>query len=137
MNAVSEQIRGLIEDDSSLGLVFNTNLFIGKKIDVAESPIVVIYDTAGVKPTTDLAQMAEYRYDSAQILVNASTYTSAQKKAEELFQFLRNQIHVLDPEDSGVELTIQINQSPFLLEYDERNRVSFIFNINIERSSTL
>lgn len=129
MNAVSFDIKTLIEEDSSLGLVFGTNLFIGRK-PAAPSDCVTLYDVAGMAP--DLCLNKEgYNRDALQIVVRNTSYVTAMTTAWQLADFLQGQSNIVLDNIQYTLLRVVI--TPTVLEWDEDNCVLVLFSIEAQR----
>jgi len=128
----SEDIKDLLEGESSLGLVFGSNLFIGREPQTPRN-CITIYDTYGGPPSLTLQGNLDgiYEYTSIQIKVRDSSYVNAYQMSYNIMVFLHG-IH--GQEINGTLYTAIIcTGGPALLEWDDRANVSFILNFNIQR----
>jgi len=130
MNIPSEDIKDMLEDESSLGLTFATNLFIGREPSQPDD-CVTIFDTYGFPPLLTLDGKDAYYYPSVQILVRNSSYTTGL----ELIQDIRTVLHGKGPETWNATLytVIYCSSGPALRDWDENNRAHFIINFNMNR----
>ena len=130
MNSPSEDIKDMLEDESSLGLVFKTNLFIGRE-PPKPNDCVTIYDTYGSPPLRTLDKGGSYFYPSIQILVRNGDY----KEGWDLIQDIRTVLHGKAQETWNATLytVIYCSSGPALRDWDENNRAHFIINFNVQR----
>ena len=131
MNATSEDIKDMLEAESSLGLVFPTNLFIGRE-PTKPDDCVTIFDTPGGPPMIALSKAdSDYYYPSVQIRVRNNDYTVGW----DLINAIKVLLHGSGPEVwNGTTYTaIMCAQEPFPLGWDEHSRVWFVANFNIQR----
>jgi hypothetical protein len=123
---------GLEDSDSSsggLGLVFATNLFIGKE---PAKPIncVTIFDTSGMPPYMGLDTVG-YEYPSIQIRVRNSSYVTGWN----LIEGIKNSLHGRHQQTWNGTLysVIYCSSGPALLDWDDNGNVRLIINFNIQR----
>lgn len=129
MNAASVDIKDMLVADSSLGLEFARNLFIGLE---PTRPIntVTIFDTYGFAPDLGLTDVG-YERPSVQIRIrNADYHTGFQ-----LAQDIKDSLHGRSQETwSGTLYTvIYCSSGPALLDWDENGNARFIINFNLQR----
>ncbi len=128
MNATTIDIKDFLEEDSSLGLVFGENLFIG--IEPAEpTECVTLFDTYGVNQLTLDAQT--YEYPAIQIRVRSTRYDSAMSLAVQINDYLHGK-HQETINGTYYGL-IENAGGPALLDYDVKNRVRVIINYKLQR----
>ena len=72
MNPSSQDIKDMVDGESSLGLTFGTNLFTGIELSTPDDA-VTIFDTPGSPPQLALDD-SEYNYPSVQIRVRNNSY---------------------------------------------------------------
>jgi len=130
MNATSEDIKDMLEDESSLGLIFATNLFVGRE-PVEPDTCVTIFDTYGFPPLLTLSGNGGYYYPSVQIRVRGNDYLTGWN----LIQDIRTVLHGKAGETWNATLytVIYCSSGPALLDWDENNRPRFIINFNLQR----
>ena len=129
MNAASIDIKSILVADSSLGLIFGTNLFIGKE---PTSPLdcVTIFDTTGFGPEFTLDKQSLFN-PSIQIRVRSISYETGYAWIESIATALHLRAHEVWG-GTQYEL-ISIASGPALLDYDDRGNPRFIINFNIIR----
>jgi hypothetical protein len=130
MNSPSDDIKDILEA-AGLGLTFQTNLFVGTLPAQAQDNCVVVYDTPGWEP--DLTFNPDEKYDkpSIQVLVRNRDY----RQAYDLVNDIKTELHGLGHEvwnGTTYEL-VRCSQEPFPLGHDEKNRVRFVCNFDIQR----
>lgn len=129
MNAPSIDIKDLLVAEASLGLVFGTNLFIGKE-PAAINKTVTLFDTSGTN-NLGLNKDEVYEYPSVQIRVKDSAYNTAYTLASNIKSKLHGRANELC---NGTFYTlIAVASGPFFLDYDGNNNARFILNINLQR----
>jgi hypothetical protein len=136
MNAPSVDIKDMLiayenSDDSSeeLGLVFATDLFIGKE-PVKPKNCVTIYDTGGMPPYLGLTDVG-YEYPSIQIRVRNTDYRDGYKIIEKI----KNSLHGRNNEEwNGTLYTvIYCSTAPAIIEWDDNGNAIFVLNLNLQR----
>ena len=130
MQATSIDIRDMIEAESTLGLVFAENLFIGKEPSAPDN-CVTIFDTPSFPPMLTLDRDGNYEYPSVQIRVRNNQYQAGW----DLLNSIKETLHGRGQETwNGTFYTsIICIDTPTLLDWDENNRARFVMNINIQR----
>jgi hypothetical protein len=129
MNAPSVDIVDMLEADSALGLVFATNLFIGKE-PIEPDDCVTVYDTAGFAPQITF-DSALYSYPSVMIRVRAKHYTDAWDMINEIKVLLHGRAQ--ETWNGTLYSVIEVVSDPGLIDYDENNRPRFMMNLNLQR----
>lgn len=128
MNVVTRDIKDVLENDSSLGLTFGTNLFIGLE-PAMPSTCVTLFDTYGRNELTLDAQ--NYEYPAIQVRVRAALYDEAMSLAIQINNFLHGQHQqIINGTYYGL---IENVGGPALLDFDNKNRVRVIMNFNLQR----
>ncbi len=131
MNPVTVDIKDMLEDESGLGLVFATNLFIGREPTTPDN-CVTLYDPPGGRVGLTLdAKRERYLYNDLQVRVRNNSYVTGWEVAEEIMDYLHGWAN---EEYNGTYYAfIQCITPPELLEWDENNRAVFIVNFQIQR----
>jgi len=132
MNPTSVDVKDMLEAESSLGLVFADNLYVGRE-PAEPDDVVVIYDTPGGSPDLTLSNDAGFHRPSVQILVRNRSYNSGYILALSIL----NALHGRGPEtwNSTVYHPIVCVSGPALLDWDVNGRARFIINFKIMRRS--
>ena len=129
MNAVTVDIKDILEGESKLGLVFTDNLFIGQE-PTSPANCVTIFDRPSSPPQLNYDRFEIYEYPSIQIRCRNTSYVNAEAEARAIYLFL----HGLTTEINHTLYTlIRCMQTPVLLDWDENNRARFIVNFEIQR----
>ena len=129
MNAVTVDIKDILEGESKLGLVFTDNLFIGQE-PTSPANCVTIFDRPSSPPQLNYDRYEIYEYPSVQIRCRNVSYLEAEEQARDIYLFL----HGLKIEINNTLYTlIQCTTTPTLLDWDENNRARFIINFEIQR----
>jgi len=132
MNATSEDIKDMLEAESSLGLSYGTNLFIGLE---PSTPIdcVVVFDIPGFPPqlTLDGEDSNNYEYPSIQIRVRNSKYMDGLDLAQQIMTSLHGRAQ--ETWNGALYSIIYCSSGPALLDWDDNRHPRFIINFNIQR----
>lgn len=130
MSAPSVDIKDMLEAESSLGLTFATNLFIGKEPSQPDN-CVTIYDTPGGPPDLGLDKDDKYQYPSVQIRVRNNGYTTGWDLADDIKDVLHGRAH--ETWNGTYYTVISCTSDPALLDWDENGRARFIVNFEAQR----
>ena len=138
MNPTSFDIKDLLEDDSSLGLTYETNMFISKMTDQITVPnkCISIFDSPGFAPDHGPADdsLVERPGINIQVRGNIGEYVDTYLWAKAIRDFLK----AADKHNNEVNYTQYIGiwstGDPIFLGYDETLRPLFSLNFNIMRS---
>lgn len=130
MNPSSEDIKDILEAESSLGLVFGENLFIGREPSSPNNTIT-IFDTPGKPPQQTYKKGENYYYPSIQIRARNDDYISGIT----LLSSIRDVLHNMNNEtiNSTLYCSIVAKGEPALLDWDQNARPRFILNFDIQR----
>lgn len=132
MNPSSQDIKDILEAESSLSLTFATNLFVGKELAEPDN-CVTIFDTPGRAPQLTMGAKSDsgYFYPSIQIRVRNNSYSDGW----ELINDIKTLLHGITGEtwNSMIYDLIQCTGEPFLLDWDENDRARFVCTFNIQR----
>jgi hypothetical protein len=134
MNCASEDVKDILEAESSLGLVFATNLFIGLEPPMPNNS-VTIFDTPGYPPMLTLSGGTE-KFDrpSVQVRVRNAGYTTGWDLINDIKVLLQNVCNSGPVTWNGtVYMSIRALNDPFLLDWDDKIRPRFVCNFDIER----
>ena len=129
MQCPAEDIKDMLEDESSLGLTFATDLFVGREPPEPDDS-VTIFDTPGFPPALNLNDQG-YEYPSVQIRVRSNDYLTGWN----LIHAIQVVLHGKAGETWNATLytVIYCSSGPALLDWDENNRPRFIINFNLQR----
>lgn len=129
MNAASIDIVDMLEAESSLGLIFTTNLFVGKE-PTTPANTVTIFDTTSIPPQLALSSQG-YEYPSVQIRVRSTSFQTGW----DLIESIKSILHGKGQEtwNGTLYTVIYCASGPALLDWDENSRARIIMNINIQR----
>lgn len=129
MNAPSEDICDMLVADSSLGLIFATNLFIGKEPPKPRD-CVTIYDTVGYPPPLTLDNQF-YQKPSVQIRVRNSSYLIGMDLAQNILLSLQGRAK--ETWNGSLYTVIYCSGGPALLDWDDNENARFFINFEIQR----
>lgn len=130
MNAPSEDIKDMLEAESSLGLTFATDLFIGQEPAEPDN-CVTIFDTSGAPPQLTYNKTEKYQYPSIQIRVRNRAYMAGWTLADDIKDALHGRAHETW-NATQYEVIISTGE-PALLDWDENGRARFFINFDIQR----
>lgn len=131
MNAASEDIKDLlVAEGSSLGLVFQTTLFIGKEPS-SPNDTVTIYDTPGMPPDLSFDRTEIYNRSSFQIRVRNEEYDTGMDLARDIFDLLHGRAQ--ETVNGTLYTVIRAVGEPALLDWDANDRPRFIINFDCQR----
>lgn len=128
MNAPSEDIRDILVA-GGLGLVFTTNLFIGKE-PTTPRICTTIFDTHGRPPDLGLTSQG-YERPSVQIRVRHTDYRTGWALANSIKDLLHGKEH--ETWNGTLYTVIYCSSGPALLDWDDNNNVRFVVNFNMQR----
>lgn len=128
MNSIADDIKTLIEEQSELGLVFAQNLFISRE-PIEPHECVTIYDTAAGNSDLTLNRGIN-RMDTAQLKIRGRNYDTTMALAESLFTYFHGMNHF---EIGETYYNLITASNPFVMEWDDNNRVKLVINLNCIR----
>lgn len=135
MQSTSSDIKDILEAESSLGLIFATNLFIGKE-PANPKNCVTIFDTPGFPDELLLTGSEDgnaYQYPSVQIRVRNVGYLIAYS----IIENIKNALHGRANEtwNGSLYSVIKCSSGPALLDWDDNSNARFICNFDLQRHS--
>lgn len=137
MNPPSEDVKTLLAAESSLGLIYGTNLYVGEIPDVGSKIVapdrcVAVYDTPGFPPE------ANYEYERPNVQVRVRGNRGDYLGTHNLGQAIRNTLHGLaNVTVSGARYVgIWCSSDLFFLGYDSKHRPTFAVNFRLHRTSS-
>lgn len=131
MNATTDDVKDMLEAESSLDLVFATNLFVGKE-PTSPDDCVTLFDTTGFPPLLTLDGSGGYYYPSIQVRIRNRSYPTAMALAQAIVLALHGRHQeVWNGTTYGA---IICTNDPGLLDWDANNRCRVVTNFNIQRS---
>ena len=129
MQSPSNDIKDMLVADSSLGLIYANNLFIGKEPAKPRS-CVTIYDTTGYPPSLTLDKQF-YQKPSIQIRVRNEDYLEGMDLAQEILLSLHSRAG--ETWNESLYTIIYCTSGPALLDWDDNNNPRFFINFEIQR----
>ena len=131
MNSPAIDIKDMLVAESSLGLIYATNLFVQKE-PISPIEVVTIYDTFGYSPQLTLDK-AQYEYPAVQIRVRSKHQDVGYQLAYAIMTALHGRSH--ETWNETLYTLIRCSSGPALLDWDENGRVHFIINFLVQRRS--
>jgi len=129
MNASSIDIVEMLEAESSLGLTFGTDLFIGKELSKPDN-CVTIFDTPGFSPLLTL-DGGDYYYPSIQIRFRNNDYRTGWDLIHDIRVSLHGRSH--ETWNGTLYTVIYCSSGPAFLDWDENDRARFVINFDMQR----
>ena len=130
MNPASEDIKSIIVDESSLGYIFGTDIFVGKEPAEPDN-VVTIFDTPGCPQMLTLTRGENYYYPSIQIRVRNIRYDTGWDNANDIVQLLHARAQ--ETWNGTLYSLIRCMGEPVFLDIDKNDRYRFIINFDIQR----
>jgi hypothetical protein len=133
MNSSSEDVKDILVANSSLGLVFAANLFIGKEPAIPKNT-VTIFDTPGFPDELLLTGSGSgnaYQYPSIQIRVRNTSYIAGWDIIESIKNYLHGRAN--ETWNSTLYVVIKCSSGPALLDWDDNSNARFICNFDLQR----
>jgi len=130
MNPASIDVKDMLENESSLGLIFATNLFVGKE-PTTPANCVTVFDTPGGLDDVTLNNDSVYQRPFIQIRVRNLDYDTGWA----LIDGIRDLLHGKGPETWNGTLysSIVSTGDPALLDWDNNDRPRFFINFAMQR----
>jgi hypothetical protein len=133
MNSSSEDIKDMLEADSSLGLIYVDNLFIGRE-PAKPYNSVTIFDTPGFPPDMTLDKNSlGYERPAIQIRVRNIDYMTGWSLIESIKESLHGRAQ--ESWNGTLYSVIACSSGPAMLDWDDNGNVRFIINFNLQRRS--
>ena len=132
MNPTSIDINDMLVNESSLGLTFGTNLFIGKEPATPET-CATIFDTPGRPPllTLEGKETTQYYYPSIQIRVRSNSYITGWNLIHDIKVYLHG---IAGEAWNGTHYdVVKCIGEPSFLDWDRNDRVRFVSTYQIQR----
>jgi len=134
MKPSSEHIKDMLEGESSLGLIFGTDLFIGREPTSRETTdnIVTIIDTpGGPVHLTNTKENSDYQYPTLQIRIRNNDLITGWELAEDIVASLHGRGG--ETYDEVYYSLVRCISGPASLMWDENERVVLLVNFSIQR----
>lgn len=131
MNSSATDLKDILEAESSLGLTFQTDLFVGREPS-SPNNCVTIFDTGGAGPAEQYSQVeAPYTYSRVQVRVRDREYTTGWDVIESIVEALHDRAG--ETWNGTLYCSIACSTGPAFFDWDENNRARFIVNFEIQR----
>ena len=130
MNPVSEDIKDMLEDDTSLGLTFGTDLHIAKEPSTPDN-VVTIYDTPSYPPDITLDNSNVYYRSSFQVRVRHLEQDTGMALARNIMESLHARAQ--ETWNGTLYTVIRATGEPAPLGWSEKDRIIIIVNFNCQR----
>jgi len=130
MNAASEDIKDMLESESTLGLSFASNLWIGRTPKGADNS-VTLFDYEGYPPEPTLEIGTLVYNSSVQIQVRNRKYDEGLVLARNIMDHLHARAQ--ETWNGTLYTFILATGEPAFLSWDENGNAIFIINLNIKR----
>ena len=130
MNSTGQDISNMLEAESSLGLIFATNLFVGKEPDYPDE-CVTLFDTAGMPPQLTYDASERYERPSFLVRVRSNSYTTGWSLIHDIVDSLHGRAQ--ETWNGTLYSVIYCSSGPALFDWDKNGRVRFVCNFNLNR----
>ena len=132
MNSVVEDIRNMLEQDSSLGLELGDNLHLYRE-PPKPNDCVTLFEVPGMPPIITLGEKDTKQYEkpSLNIRVRNTDAVNAYALAYQIIEVLNLTSHEIWGD--YLYTSIYSTSQPFELDWDENNRIRISLNFNIQR----
>ena len=125
----SVDMASVLEDESSLGLLLQVNLFAGGE-PTSPDNCVTIFDTPGAPPEQMLEQGDYYYRPSVQVRVRNKSYLDGWMLMEDIKTVLHGNGHfIIEPMHYQ---SVFCSMEPALLDWDDNGRARFVSTFDIE-----
>ena len=133
MNTVSKDFTEVLSGETSLGLVFKTNLFRARVPDAPDICVTLI-DMPGVPAITLRQETSGYYFNELVIKVRDNDYQDAMDMAQSIMEFL----HAYGgfTLNGTVYTLIKALTTPQLLEWDENERPVVLLMFEVQRKAS-
>ncbi len=130
MNAVSIDVKDMLEAESSLALEFKRNLFVGMEPSKPNTT-VTIFDTPSFPPDMTMDPEERYYNSACQVRVRDMDYETGMSLARTIMGLLHARAN--ETWNGTTYTVIMANGEPAWLDMDANNRSRFILNFNLQR----
>lgn len=130
MNAPSEDIKDMLEAESSLGLIFAENLYTAME-PTTPNDTVTIFDVPGRAPQLTFNKDEAYYYDAVNIRVRGSKYSTAYALAQSIMKSLHGRDH--ETWNGTLYTVIICTSGPAMLGFDDNRRALVVLNFETQR----
>jgi hypothetical protein len=130
MQPSSADIKDMLEADSSLGLEFMTDLFIGREPATPDN-CVTLFDTGGMAPQLTMTKGEDYFYPAIQIRIRNRSYITGWLLAENIRESLHGRAH--ETWNDTYYSLVHCSSGPALMDWDENGRARIVINFLIQR----
>lgn len=130
MNPPSIDIKDILAAESSLGLAFATDLFIGQEPADPDN-CVTIFDTPGGAPQLTYEKGEDYFYPSIQVRVRNRIYSTGWSLINDIKEFLHARSH--QTINATIYEVMICSIEPALLDWDDNERARFVTTFNLQR----
>lgn len=130
MKSPSDDIKDILETESSLGLTFAQNLFVGFEPDSPDT-CVTIFDTPGMPPDLNYDKGEIYDRPSVQVRVRSKSYITAWNLISNIKRILHGKAH--ETWNGTYYSLIRCSIEPAILDWDNNGRVRLVTTFDIQR----
>jgi len=130
MNSVSQDVVSVLVADTSLGLVFATNLFMAKE-PTKPNNTVTVFDGVSSPPMLTLRKGENYYYDAVQIRVRNVDYLVGYALAKDIMVSLHGRGQEIV--NGTLYSVIYCSSGPAMLGWDDNGRCLLILNFEVQR----
>ena len=129
MNSAVQDIKDMLVAES-LGLIFGTNLFVGKEPDHPDE-CATLFETAGLPPQLTFDASERYERPSFQVRVRSNSYLTGWSLIHNIMCALHGRAQ--ETWNGTLYSVIYCSSGPAMLDWDQNGRVRFVINFNLQR----
>lgn len=129
MNSPADDIKDMLVADTTLGLTFATNLFVGTEPAKPDN-CATIFDTPGFAPQLTLTKGENYYYPSIQIRVRNRDYRTGWALIQDIMVSLHGRSQ--ETWNGTLYSVIYCSSGPAQLDWDNNGNCRHICNFNIQ-----
>lgn len=130
MNPVSVDIKDMLVAESSVALIFATDLFIAR-IPAEPDNAVTLYDIGGRVASTLSKSESDYYYSPFEVRIRNKSFITGMALADSILSFLHGRAG--ETWNGTYYSVIKCTTLPFMLEWDDNNRCIIIINFEAQR----
>ena len=130
MNSCSIDIKDILEADSSISLVYGTDLFVAQEPKTPKNT-VTIFEGPSSAPMLTFKKGENYYYDAVQVRIRNRKFTTGYALATSIRDVLHGYGQVTV--NGTLYTVIYCSSGPAEMGYDDNGRIIFVMNFEIQR----
>jgi len=123
---------GTVDPPNEFGLVFGTNLFVGREPALPDETVTV-FDAVGWPPSMTLVKGSRYETPVVQVRVRSLSYVTGWALLDKIV----GRLHNLTQEvwNGTLYTYMRCSRAPMILDWDDNSRVRLIASFEMQRRS--